>query len=174
MATPPDEAVKLVYSLPTITTTEAMRRRFEAVFGGEKVSFAHSLLFLSLYYRGGALDERLLHRYAMKPVFVSTVDQVLLAFLNYPRYPVREFALRGGAHWIIDEIHAYSPYTLSLILDGIEYARRHLGGAEVTVMSATLPSPPLAEELEKRGLKPLIPFKKVEERYSSRKRLMWK
>ncbi|WP_367883761.1 CRISPR-associated endonuclease Cas3'' [Thermococcus peptonophilus] len=151
LATPPDEAVKLVYSLPTITTTEAMRRRFEAVFGGEKVSFAHSLLFLSLYYRGGALDERLLHRYAMKPVFVSTVDQVLLAFLNYPRYPVREFALRGGAHWIIDEIHAYSPYTLSLILDGIEYARRHLGGAEVTVMSATLPSPPLAEELEKRG-----------------------
>jgi CRISPR-associated endonuclease/helicase Cas3 len=162
----PDGAVKLVYSLPTITTTEAMRRRFEAVFG-EKVSFAHGLLFLSLYYRG-ALDERLFHRYAMKPVFVSTVDQVLLAFLNYPRYPVREFALRG-AHWIIDEIHAYSPYTLSLILDGIEYAKRHLG-AEVTVMSATLPSP-LAGELEKMGMKPLIPLEKVNARYSSRKRV---
>ncbi|KUK03891.1 MAG: CRISPR-associated endonuclease/helicase Cas3 [Thermococcaceae archaeon] len=162
----PDGVVKLVYSLPTITTTEAMRKRFEKMFG-DKVSFAHSLLFLSLYYRG-VLDERLLHRYAMKPVFVSTVDQVLLAFLNYPRFSVREFALRG-AHWVIDEVHAYSPYTLSLILDGIEYARKHLG-AEVTVMSATLPSL-LAEELEKRGLKPLIPFKKVEERYSSRRRV---
>ncbi|MBP1912842.1 CRISPR-associated helicase Cas3' [Thermococcus stetteri] len=162
----PDGAVKLVYSLPTITTTEAMRRRFEMMFG-EKVSFAHSLLFLSLYHRG-ALDEKLLHRYAMRPVFISTVDQLLLAFLNYPRFSVREFALRG-AHWIIDEIHAYSPYTLSLILDGIEYAGQHLG-AEVTVMSATLPSL-LAEELEKRSLKQLIPFEKVEERYSSRKRV---
>ncbi len=29
----PDGAVKLVYSLPTITTTEAMRKRFETMFG---------------------------------------------------------------------------------------------------------------------------------------------
>jgi len=163
----PDGASKIVYSLPTITTTEAMRKRFEEVFGREKVSFAHSLLFLSLYYRG-ELDSKLLHRYAMKPVFVSTVDQILLAFLNYPRFPVREFALRG-AHWIIDEIHAYTPYTLSLILQGIEYAVEHLG-TRVTVMSATLPGP-LAGELKRLGLKELIPFSKVRERYSSRRRV---
>jgi CRISPR-associated endonuclease/helicase Cas3 len=163
----PDDTAKVIYSLPTITTTEAMRGRFEATFGEGTVSFAHSMLFLSLYRRG-ALDERLLHRYAMKPIFVSTVDQILLAFLNYPRFPVKEFALRG-AHWIIDEIHAYTPFTLSLILDAIEYARRYLG-THVTVMSATLPVP-LAEELENRGLKPLLPFETIADRYSSRRRV---
>ncbi|MDV3103738.1 CRISPR-associated helicase Cas3' [Thermococcus waiotapuensis] len=163
----PDGASKVVYSLPTITTTEAMRKRFEGIFGSENVSFAHSLLFLSLYRRG-ELDSKLLHRYAMKPVFVSTVDQILLAFLNYPRFPVREFALRG-AHWIIDEIHAYTPYTLSLILQGIGYAKEHLG-TEVTVMSATLPGP-LARELERLGLGELLPFSEVRERYSSRRRV---
>ncbi|AEK72015.1 CRISPR-associated helicase Cas3 domain-containing protein [Thermococcus sp. 4557] len=163
----PDGASRVVYSLPTITTTEAMRKRFESMFGKDTVSFSHSMLFLSLY-RKGALDERLIHRYAMRPIFVSTIDQVLLAFLNYPRFPVREFALRG-AHWIIDEIHAYSPFTLSLILDAIEYAIKYLK-AHVTVMSATLPSHVIAE-LEGRGLQPLIPLKSVEERYRSRKRV---
>lgn len=163
----PDEASKVVYSLPTITTTEAMRRRFESIFGRDNVSFSHGMLFLSLYHRG-ELDGKLIHRYAMRPVFVSTVDQVLLAFLNYPRFPVREFALRG-AHWIVDEIHAYTPFTLSLILDGIEYAAKHLG-TKVTVMSATLPGP-LREELEKRGLKELLPPRVVEPRYGSRKRV---
>lgn len=166
LATPPD-ASKVVYSLPTITTTEAMRRRFEAMFGEDMVSFSHSILFLSLYYRG-ELDRKLLHRYAMKPVFVSTIDQVLLAFLNYPRFPVRELALRN-AHWIIDEIHAYTPYTLSLIINAIEHAVEHLN-TRVTVMSATLPSP-LAGELERRGLMPLIPPESVEGRYRSRRRV---
>lgn len=166
LATPPD-ASKVVYSLPTITTTEAMRRRFEAMFGEDVVSFAHSMLFLSLYYRG-ELDKKLIHRYAMKPVFVSTIDQVLLAFLNYPRFPVRELALRN-AHWIIDEIHAYTPYTLSLIINAIEHAMKHLN-TRVTVMSATLPSL-LAGELERRGLMPLIPPESIEERYRSRKRV---
>ncbi|AEH25129.1 CRISPR-associated helicase/endonuclease Cas3 [Pyrococcus yayanosii] len=163
----PDSVSKVVYSLPTITTTEAMRTRFEAMFGRDKVSFSHSMLFLSLYHRG-ELDKKLIHRYAMKPIFISTVDQVLLAFLNYPRFPVREFALRN-AHWIIDEIHAYTPYTLSLILNAIEHAIKHLN-TRVTVMSATLPNL-LAEELEKRGLKPLISPKSVESRYRLRKRV---
>ena len=163
----PDGASKLVYSLPTITTTEAMRKRFEKIFGSEKVSFSHSLLFLSLYRRG-ELDSKLLHRYAMKPIFLSTIDQILLTFLNYPRFPLREFALRG-AHWIIDEIHAYTPYTLSLILQGIGYATKHLE-TKVTVMSATLPGP-LARELERLGLSELLPFAKVRERYSSRRRV---
>ena len=166
LATPPDVS-KVVYSLPTITTTEAMRRRFEGMFGRDMVSFSHSMLFLSLYHRG-ELDKKLLHRYAMKPIFVSTVDQVLLAFLNYPRFPLRELALRN-AHWIIDEIHAYTPYTLSLIINAIEHAMKHLN-TRVTVMSATLPGL-LAEELERRGLKPLIPPESVEDRYRSRRRV---
>ncbi len=166
LATPPD-AVKVVYSLPTVTTTEAMRKRFEAMFGRENVSFGHGMLFLSLYNEG-ELERRLLHRYAFRPYFVSTVDQILLAFLNYRRFPLREFALRGS-HWIIDEVHAYSPFTLSLILDGITYARNHLG-AKVTVMSATLPAP-LREELENRGLREILPFKTVRKRYSSRRRV---
>jgi len=163
----PDGALKVVYSLPTVTTTESMRRRFEGIFGREGVSFSHGLLFLSLY-REGRLEEKLINRYAFKPIFVSTVDQVLLAFVNYPRFPVREFALRK-AHWIIDEIHAYSPYTLSLILDGIDYSRRFLG-TDVTVMSATLPEP-LKKELENRGLVSLLSEKLSMGRYLKRKRV---
>ncbi len=163
----PIHVSKVIYSLPTVTTTEAMRKRFEEMFGDNAISFSHGMLFLSLYYRN-ELDKKVLHRYSMKPVFVSTVDQVLLAFLNYPRFPVREFALRN-AHWIIDEIHAYTPYTLSLIINAIDHSIRSLN-TKVTVMSATLSSP-LAGELEKRGLKELLPSRVAESRYKSRRRV---
>ncbi|MFA4720224.1 CRISPR-associated helicase Cas3' [Pyrococcus kukulkanii] len=165
LATP--ESVKVIYTLPTITTVEGIRRRLEDMFGKENVSFGHSMLFYSLY-REGRLDERLINRYAMKRIHVSTIDQVLLAFLNYFRFPLREFSLRR-AHLIIDEIHSYSPFTMSLILEGIEFAMKFLG-TKVTVMSATMPSL-LQERLREIGLKELIPFEKVRERYASRKRV---
>ncbi|ASJ15759.1 CRISPR-associated helicase/endonuclease Cas3 [Thermococcus chitonophagus] len=165
LATP--ESVKVVYTLPTITTVEGIRRRLEEMFGKEKVSFGHSMLFYSLY-REGRLDERLINRYAMKKIHVSTIDQVLLAFLNYFRFPLREFSLRR-AHLIIDEIHSYSPFTMSLILEGIEFAMKFLG-TRVTLMSATMPSL-LQEKLKEIGLKELIPFEEVRERYASRKRV---
>jgi len=40
---------KIIYTLPTVTTVESMRHRFEEYFGKYNVSFSHHLLFLSLH-----------------------------------------------------------------------------------------------------------------------------
>ncbi|AFK21715.1 CRISPR-associated helicase/endonuclease Cas3 [Pyrococcus sp. ST04] len=166
LATPPGVR-KIIYTLPTITTVEAMRKRFEAIFGRDNVSFGHSLIFYSLY-KEGRLEEKIVNKYAMKGIHVSTIDQFLLAFLNHHKFSVKEFALRNS-HWIIDEIHSYPPFTLALILSGIRYAVEYLG-AKVTVMSATLPSP-LREKLKDLGLREIIPFEKVRERYERKRRV---
>lgn len=161
------DSPKVIYTLPTITTVEAMRKRFEEMFGKDNVSFGHGMLFYSLY-KEGKLSERLINRYAMKGIHVSTIDQVLLAFINYFKFPLRELSLRGS-HLIVDEIHSYTPYTLSLILEGLRYAVNYLG-SKVVVTSATMPSL-LREKLEEVGLKELIPFEKVKRRYESKRRV---
>jgi len=48
---------KIIYTLPTVTTVESMRHRFEDYFGKENISFSHHLLFLSLHEEE-RLDEK--------------------------------------------------------------------------------------------------------------------
>ena len=166
----PSETNKVIYTLPTITSVEAMRKRFETMFGKENVSFSHHLLLLSLYEEG-IFDEkeRLYDEYNIKKYVVTTIDKILLSLVNYGNYPMIEYSL-NNSYLIVDEIHSYSPYTLSLILHSLEYLKEY-HNTKILVMSATLPNL-IEEELKKRlGSKPLLKQDVWENRYRSKRRV---
>jgi len=159
---------KLIYTLPTVTTVESMRHRFEECFGKENVSFSHHLLFLTLYDEG-RLNEEILHKYSMKKVVVTTIDKVLLSLMNYVHYPMLQMEL-NNSYLVVDEIHSYSPYTLSLILNSLEYLKKY-HNTKILVMSATLPKI-IENELKKRiDAEELIDNNTVEERYKEKRRV---
>ena len=140
---------KVFYTLPTVTTVEAMRERFEEIFRKEGVSFSHHLVQISLMKEERlGWKELIAQRYLLRPIAVTTIDQILLALMNYRRYPLIEVMLNNSA-LIVDEIHSYSPYTFSLIVEGLRYLKEY-HNIRVCVMSATFPKL-LKEELSRVG-----------------------
>lgn len=162
-------ANKLIYTLPTITTIESMRHRFENYyFDKDTVSFSHHLLFLSLY-KEGRINEKVSHKYFMKKAVVTSIDRILLSLMNCKNYPLLEISL-NNSYMVVDEIHSYSPYTLSLILNALEYLRKY-HNTKILVMSATLPSL-IEKELYKRlNSVEILPEDMVKMRYTSKKRV---
>ncbi len=73
-----------------------------------------------------------------KPVTVSTIDQMLTMGFNAGEWELRTFHLLN-AKVIIDEVHAYAPYTLGLLVATIKYLKANFG-TQFFVMSATMPS----------------------------------
>lgn len=71
-----------------------------------------------------------------RPVMVTTLDQVLISLFNTGRWDAVNFSLALGA-LVIDEIHAYDDYTLSLILELIIQTKRF--EMPLLLMTATLP-----------------------------------
>ncbi|MBS7627368.1 CRISPR-associated endonuclease Cas3'', partial [Candidatus Bathyarchaeota archaeon] len=114
---------KLVYTLPTVTTVESMRKRFEEYFGKDNVCFSHHLMRLTLYDEERPEDITTF-RYGMRKIIVTTIDRILLALMNFRHFPILELAL-NNSYLVVDEIHSYSPFTLSLILDALEYLRKY-------------------------------------------------
>jgi CRISPR-associated endonuclease/helicase Cas3 len=160
---------KLVYTLPTVTTVESMRKRFEDYFGSENVCFSHHLMRLTLYDEERPEGTVSAFRYGMRKIVVTTIDRVLLALMNFRHFPMLELAL-NNSYLVVDEIHSYSPFTLSLILEALEYLRKY-HRTRILVMSATLPSL-IEEELTKRiGARALLPEGLTKQRYESKRRV---
>ncbi|MEM1857142.1 MAG: CRISPR-associated helicase Cas3' [Thermoplasmata archaeon] len=160
---------KIIYTLPSVTTVESMRQRFEnEYFGKGKVSFSHHMLFLTLYDEG-RIEEKKYHEYNINKVVVTTIDRILLALMNYRHYPLFEISL-NNSYLIVDEIHSYSPYTLSLIINALEYLH-NFHNTKILVMSATLPKL-IENELKNRlNATAILPSEKVNERYINKKRI---
>ncbi|MBS7609304.1 CRISPR-associated helicase Cas3' [Candidatus Bathyarchaeota archaeon] len=162
---------KLVYTLPTVTTVESMRKRFEEYFGKDNVCFSHHLMRLTLYDEERPEDITTF-RYGMRKIIVTTIDRILLALMNFRHFPILELAL-NNSYLVVDEIHSYSPFTLSLILDALEYLRKY-HRTRILVMSATLPSLIEEELTERIGARPLLPDELAKERYAAKKRVQVK
>jgi len=162
---------KVIYTLPTVTTVESMRHRFEDYFGKDNISFSHHLLFLTLYAEGTIeIDKKkAIYEYNLKPFVVTTIDRVLLALMNFRHYPLLEISL-NNAYLIIDEIHSYSPFTLSLILHAIEYLHK-FHNTRILVMSATLPDLIVNELCKRINAEEILPGKYTEKRYKEKKRV---
>lgn len=159
---------KVIYTLPTITTVESMRKRFEDYFGKDNISFSHHLLFLSLLEEG-KLEKKKYYEYNLNKFVVTTIDRVLLSLMNYRHFPLLELSL-NNSYLIVDEIHSYSPYTLSLILQSLEYLNKY-HNTKILVMSATLPTL-IENELKNRiNASEILPFEFVKQRYINKKRI---
>ena len=140
----------LFYVLPYQASLNAMRSRFGEHFGDDRVVLQHSRALQALYrqlldrgYTPGeakfqAIREINLGRLHVAPVRILTPYQLLRG----------AFQLRGhealwtdcaGARLVFDEIHAYEPGRLGMILALLEHLVRDMA-VNVLVMSATLPS----------------------------------
>jgi CRISPR-associated endonuclease/helicase Cas3 len=147
---------RLFYALPYQASMNAMYDRLNDEhkgFGEETVGLQHGRAVQAMYARwldgdtsdtwaanaaGKARWERNINTLNARPIKVFSPYQMLKAM----------FQLRGfeamltdyvGASFVFDEIHAYEPSRLALILAFIKYLREQYG-ARFFVMSATFPS----------------------------------
>ncbi len=132
------QAERIVYLLPTQTTTSAMWRRLRKIYGDDAVGLAHgrASYMLRREFDEDPLDLRLFGSVFARPVTVATLDQYLLAHLHGRHWEERR-SLARGATLILDEIHAYEPYTLGLLLEALSREPP----ARLALASATLPDP---------------------------------
>ncbi|MGE5550079.1 MAG: CRISPR-associated helicase Cas3' [Bacteroidota bacterium] len=149
----------LVYILPYQASLNAMHRRLEEVLRAE-VALLHGRALQALYreYREQESDSTRAEaeakarmdadfdRLFARPVWVSTIYQILRAAYRLPGYETLWTAL-AGALIVVDEIHAYEPERLGLLIELLLELKRNWG-AEVLFVSATMP-PWLAQLVEK-------------------------
>jgi len=138
------QSEKIVYLLPTMVTSNKIYQRCIEYFGKVKVGLSHGTAGYFLKKEDEWADQNqfrnmiLTSKTFMKPVTVATIDQLLYAFLNWRHWAlIRSNAM--NARIILDEIHAFDPYTLALIVRMIDWLKE--AGAKIAVMSATMPKP---------------------------------
>ena len=140
---------RLFYTLPYQASMNAMYDRLSPMFQG-KVGLLHGRAALALYrrlmeeesYDPGKAEQRArwtrnLAQLHLTPVEVFSPYQMLKAVYQLKGYEAM-LANYADAAFIFDEIHAYEPQRLAMILEMIRYLREHLD-AVFFVMSATLP-----------------------------------
>ena len=129
---------RLLYLLPTQATTNAMWQRLQKIYGKDAVALAHGRASYMLRRESDEdpLDARLFGSVFARPVTVATLDQYLLAHLHGRHWEERR-TLARRATVVLDEIHAYEPYTLGLLLEALEREPP----ARLALAGATLPEP---------------------------------
>ncbi len=132
---------RCIYLLPARVSTNAMYDRLREAFG-QYVGISHGTSALTIAedeaWNEAVYKAKILRSSTfMEPITVATVDQLLLSLFNWRYWELVEEAASDSAI-IFDEIHAYDPYTTSLII----IASRDLKtrGAKFAFMTATLPS----------------------------------
>lgn len=137
---------KIVYLLPTRVTANALYKRLHSIFGmtmDEKPEQFTAVVHSSAKLFRLDLDENyenlnyLRESSFFKAVTVATVDQLLTQGFNLGWWEMKTFHL-FRARVILDEIHAYAPYTLGLIVATIRYLRTNFQ-TQFYVMTATMP-----------------------------------
>jgi len=138
---------RVAYLLPTRVVSNALFDRFrrpveaEGLGLGDRVGLCHGTSAFRYASELGCKSEeyrsqRLLASTWITPVTVATLDQLLLARMNWSHWEMVESLAAGGAI-ILDEAHAYEPYTQALALLACqEFAAL---GSRIAVMSATFP-----------------------------------
>lgn len=137
---------KILYLLPTTTTANAIHARLSDLFGKGLVGLAHSKAKLlrednegNSEEDNGEVRQNVLSETAFfPPITVATLDQLLLAGLHGKYWVFRNHALAQAAV-ILDELHAFDPYTLGLL--GAFSAQLRLLRVPVLALSATFPQP---------------------------------
>jgi CRISPR-associated endonuclease/helicase Cas3 len=140
---------RLFYVLPYQASLNAMHERLTRHFPGT-VALQHSralqALYRSLLEKGYAPEraaavarrERSLARLHHHPIRVLTPYQLLRGAFRLKGYEALLTDAASGM-FVFDEVHAYEPKRLGMILGMIDYLRRHMDGAFL-IMSATFPS----------------------------------
>lgn len=141
---------RLFYTLPYQASMNAMYDRLRCFFE-ERVGLLHGRSALAIYQRlmdqeytpdeANRLARQMRNIAALNvlPVRVFSPYQMLKAAYQLKGYEAILADYAQGV-FIFDEIHAYEPSRLAMILETVRYLRTKLG-ATFFVMSATLPAP---------------------------------
>ena len=141
---------RLFYTLPYQASMNAMYERLDSQLFSGQVGLEHSKNILTLYRF--LIEDDFNHELASKrarwlkdlvrlnyyPVKVLSPYQILKAFYRTKGYEAI-FTDFAGACFILDEIHAYEPERLGMILCSVRFLKEMLR-AKFFVMSATLPA----------------------------------
>lgn len=145
-----DVAPPVFYVLPYQASLNAMRLRLGSLFGNDKVVLQHSRALQALYRqlleqeytpesaKALALQEINLGKLHVSPIRILTPYQLLRGAFQLQGHEALWTDCSGG-YFILDEIHAYDPYRLGMILAMLQHIANDLSG-KVLVMSATLPT----------------------------------
>jgi CRISPR-associated endonuclease/helicase Cas3 len=138
---------RLFYALPYRTSMNAMRARLEAIV--PNVGLQHGRALAALYQQ--ALDDgadaqtalqsararQQLARLHALPVRIFSPYHLLRLVYQFRGFEAG-LADAHGAALIVDEIHAYQPERLALIVEMLVFLRRHFA-LRLLIMTATLP-----------------------------------
>lgn len=138
------EGKKLIYLLPTMVTANSLHSRLKSYFPRQNIGLVHSTSYLVQKDKDDMAPgseakkqyQYLHEKTFMFPVTVATVDQLLFSGYNIGYWVLTE-ANAANSMIILDEIHAYEPWTLGLIDSMIRHFARF--GAKFMIMSATMP-----------------------------------
>ncbi len=181
---------RLIWTLPTQVTSNAMRERLARLFGEERVGLYHGRSGLEhreriraqLQEREGpipldpspaveleeAREANFWSEVLAYPLVVTTADHLLYAFVH--GFPQADFALGmlQGAAVVFDEVHAYDDQMQAELREAMALLRAM--GIPHLVMSATLPDPlvracrleayPLIEDTPGMGRRPFRVLKR--------------
>lgn len=141
---------RVFYVLPYQASMNAMHKRLGDTFDQNQIGLQHGHAQQAIYY--AALSDTLntdsaaniaqinedvsrLHRF---PLNVQSPYQMLKSPYQLKGHEALFASFQGG-RFILDEIHAYEPERLALIVGFIDFLRRY-AGARFFIMSATMPS----------------------------------
>lgn len=142
---------KIFFTLPLRCAVNSIFERSKEILGEDNAGLLHSDADIYLYEKTinqesesfRVLD---LARHLSLPVLVSTGDQIFPSALKYPGYE-KIYATLGYSKLVIDEVQAYDPRAIAIIIKLIEDIVK-LGG-KFLLMTATLPQF-VINELEER------------------------
>ena len=141
----PNNYSKIIYTLPTQTTSNKLYERVQDLFDKERCGLIHSSakIYLERKYEeeNGEIDEVfksdfLLSKSFNKPVTVSTIDSLLKYFINIGRFNI---ATRNyfNSVVIIDEVHVYDFKLMGFLKRFLELCKEF--EVPVCLMSASIP-----------------------------------
>lgn len=116
---------KIIFAMPTQTTSNAMYERMCELFGRENVGLFHGRSYIKLKRKkeeespeaeerdvGQIKDETFKGNVFFKPITVTTIDHLILSFVH--GFSQADFALGNGQNSVLvfDEVHYYEKKTL--------------------------------------------------------------
>lgn len=148
---------RVIYLLPTQATSNAMWNRLRRMFGDYAVGITHGRAQLIIrredILKDNAESENqswhskvLFSSVFMRPITVATLDQYLLAALHGRHWENKIF-YTSNSDMIIDEVHAYDPYALGLLISTIKL----FPPKRLALASATFPKPLVSLFLQELG-----------------------
>jgi len=129
---------KIFYTLPVTTIIEDVyENSLKKYINENQLEWYTSKYLVLKSLKKGNLEEPeyLEAKYFEKPIIVTTLDQLLFAFLRVDRYPLKETPLYDSCI-ILDEPQLYSPLMLFLFS---EFLKDYKNEFNVIIMTATLP-----------------------------------